>query len=246
MTSNSSWFCPACGQQNQPQFQFCFKCGNANPVSSIAAPQEKPESPPPLPEKKKRNWWLIGFCCLIGYVIFIGFLARTRPASPSQNSNKSNLASASPSPTTTPKLPPGELLTTSKRMIAASYTKESYNQAIKYLSEIPKDAKEHAEASRLIDKATKTYLVEELAGPPPQTSPWDRKVYCVDRYLKQVLNDYGSAEYMQWGGLERAKVKGVAYWRVRLKLRAKNGFGAKIIKVYTFMIQNDQVVSATD
>jgi hypothetical protein len=87
--------------------------------------------------------------------------------------------------------------------------------------------------------------IEDAAGPLPLLSPWDGEVYCVDEYLKQVLNDYESAEYLQWTFPEKVVIKKAPYWQVRLKLRAKNAFGAKIIKVYTFLIQNNVVVKAS-
>ncbi|HEX7957831.1 MAG TPA: hypothetical protein VF508_12850, partial [Pyrinomonadaceae bacterium] len=60
--------------------------------------------------------------------------------------------------------------------------------------------------------------------------------------LKEVLNDYDSAEYLEWSRVARTYVKGEPFWVVKLKLRAPNAFGAKIIKTPIFFIRRDTVV----
>lgn len=231
-------FCPTCGQQNQIGSSFCNRCGAGLPRTHAS---DIPHQPP---TRKKSSLRFIGYffgAAVILYVFFIVvFLFNQDKQKPKED------IAANPSPTPTPQMAPEEIIAQSRKVLASDYSKESYQEILKNLEEIPGNAKQRAEADRLKEKAATTYLSEEIAGPAPTTSPWDGKVYCVDRYLKGVLNDYDSAEYMQWSGPEKVKIKGVLYWRVRLKLRAANAFGAKIIKIYTFLIQNNTVVSATD
>ncbi|MCA1633220.1 MAG: hypothetical protein LC785_06010 [Acidobacteria bacterium] len=94
---------------------------------------------------------------------------------------------------------------------------------------------------------TQAALEEEYPGigPKPQQSGLDGSVQAVDRYLRETLNDYQSAEYVEWSPVTPAKLNGESFWAVRLKLRAKNAFGAKILKDTYFVIRNEQVVSAS-
>lgn len=144
-----------------------------------------------------------------------------------------------------PELSSNDHLAEAKTLIGRSYDKENYELAMKHLSVIPEKAREYREAGRLLKQAGQTFLYEEAAGPIPARRNYDGKVYCVDYYLKRVLNDYDSAEYLEWRGPAKIKKKGITYWTVQLTLRAKNGFGAKVIKAYTFLIQNNQVVKAS-
>lgn len=70
-------------------------------------------------------------------------------------------------------------------------------------------------------------------GPTPLQSGWDGSVPCVKQYLEKNLNDPDSYESIEWSPV---KDNG-DHWIVRNKYRAKNSFGAKIIKnqVFTFL-----------
>jgi len=70
-------------------------------------------------------------------------------------------------------------------------------------------------------------------GPMPLQSGWDGSVPCVKQYLEKNLNDPDSYESIEWSPV---KADG-DHWIVRNKYRAKNSFGAKIIKnqVFTFL-----------
>ena len=82
-------------------------------------------------------------------------------------------------------------------------------------------------------------------GQKPEQSGFDGSVPIVDRYLRDTLNDYESAEYLEWSPVTPTNINGEWFWTVRLKLRAKNPFGAKILKEAYFVIRNDRVVSVT-
>ena len=83
-----------------------------------------------------------------------------------------------------------------------------------------------------------------MLGQKPENSGWNGKVACVDRYLKTTLNDYDSSEYMEWSPVTKVELKGEPYWAVKLKLRAKNAFGAYIVKDVAFFIRQNEVVKA--
>lgn len=204
------------------------------------------DTPYQPPAKKKSSLRFIGYFFGAAVILYVFFIVVFLFNQDKQASKENIAATPSPTPTPTPQMAPDEIIAQSRKVLASDYSKENYQEILKNLEEVPGNAKQRAEADRMKEKAAMIYLAEEIAGPPPTTSSWDGKVYCVDRYLKGVLNDYDSAEYMQWSGPEKIKIKDVSYWRVRLKLRAANAFGAKIIKIYTFLIQNNTVVSATD
>lgn len=86
--------------------------------------------------------------------------------------------------------------------------------------------------------------VDPVRGKEPLASPWDGKVYCVDRYLSSVLNDYNGAEYVEWSPIVPGHHKGEPCYIVRLRLRAANAFGGKVLKDVIFYIDHDRVIAA--
>jgi hypothetical protein len=152
-----------------------------------------------------------------------------------------------PSPEQTP-LPPAEILTRAKGLIYEGASKDSLGQAVDMLRSIPREAKEYKAAQPLLEKTMKRWArlaAEELVlGPKPDGGGWNGKVHCVDQYLKSNLNDYESSEYLEWSPVTRVDLKGEPYWAVKLKLRAKNAFGAYIVKDVVFFIRQNQVVQA--
>ena len=127
-------------------------------------------------------------------------------------------------------------------------SKDDLTIVLDHLRAIPDGAPEAKQARPLQKKVeaqlSKVVTDEGLLGPKPDNNGWDGSVRCVDKYLKQTLNDYDSAEYMEWSPVFRMDTKEGPYWAVRLKLRAKNGFGAYIVKNVVFFIRQNQVVSA--
>ena len=87
-------------------------------------------------------------------------------------------------------------------------------------------------------------VIDPVAGAKPENSSWDGSVQCVDRYLRETLNDYQSAEYVEWSPVTKLDLNGESYWAVRLKLRATNPLGAKVLKETVFFIRNGRVVHA--
>jgi hypothetical protein len=151
-----------------------------------------------------------------------------------------------PTPTPTPSSPT-EALARAKHLADEGASRADLGQAVDMLSNIPKGAKEYKEAQSLLEPTRKRWArlaAEEIVlGPKPENAGWNGKVYCVDHYLKRTLNDYDSAEYLEWSPVTRMDVKGEPYWVVRLKLRAKNSFGAFIVKDVVFLIRQNEVVN---
>lgn len=168
---------------------------------------------------------------------------------PQNSTSTQGAVATTPTPTPTPSpLSPAEALAKAKQMAGGNASRTELGQAVDMLSGIPKEAKEYKEAQSLLAPTRKRWArlaAEEIVlGPKPENSGWDGKVYCIDRYLKRTLNDYDSSEYLEWSPVTRMDVKGEPYWAVRLKLRAKNAFGALIVKDVVFLIRQNEVVSA--
>lgn len=91
-------------------------------------------------------------------------------------------------------------------------------------------------------------MVEEQypgIGKKPEQSSLDGSVSVVDQHLRSNLNDYQSAEFLDWSRVAPTKLEGQNVWSVKVRLRANNAFGAKILKDVEFFIRNDKVVSVT-
>jgi hypothetical protein len=93
----------------------------------------------------------------------------------------------------------------------------------------------------LYDRVIRLAAERLLLGDKPQ-SGYNGKVSEVDQYLSKTLNDYDDSEYVEWTPVKKIEIKGEPYWAVGLKLRAKNAFGAKILKDVVFLIRQGQVV----
>ena len=246
-------FCNHCGAQQQFEgSKFCNACGGELPLIGQPVPMPVtevtaiPGLEKPLGKKGFTPKQIVGGLGLIlaGFAILSTFVDSSRT---DENSlSVKAVPSLAPSPTATaiPNLSPSQHLAEAKKLIRGAYDKENYEAAIKHLSSIPAKSKESKEADALTEKVAKTFLNEEMAGDMPETWSYDGRVMCVDSYLRRALNDYDSAEYLEWGSPEKVKIKGVTYWQVGLRLRAKNAFGAMIVKTMTFLIQRNQVVKA--
>ncbi len=180
---------------------------------------------------------------LLVFVLVVRDKGRPQPA-PALNS-----VSATPSTPATPTpLPLAELLAQTKVLLKRdNVAHQEIGRMLDQLNAVPKEAKEYKETQSIIKPARERWArlaAEELVlGSKPENSKWDGSVLCVDKYLKATLNDYDSAEYVEWSPVTRIDLKGEPYWTVRLKLRAKNAFGGKILKEAIFFIRQNQVVN---
>lgn len=231
--------CQRCRFPNAPTNAFCAQCGAQLQPATAGG-------------NVGRSSWATPLLIIIGVfaVAFIGILtvALFNPEGfappPAASAN-----AAAPPPSPTPSLlPPAEVVAKAKQLTDVDATRSELGQAVDLLSSIPKGAKEYKEAQPLLELARKRWArlaAEDLVlGPKPDNAGWNGKVYCVDHYLKRTLNDYDSAEYLEWSPVTRMDVKREPYWAVRLKLRAKNAFGALIIKDAVFFIRQNEVVNA--
>lgn len=229
--------CPRCSTPNEPTNQFCARCG-----SSLAT--------------KFFTTGVVVLFVVLGLVavgsVALFLVVKLNPKSfeptPPTTTAKA-LTEASPAPTPTPApLTPAEILSKAKGMTGEDASKQELGEAADMLRTIPKEAKEYKEAKPLLDKTAKRWArleAEELVlGPKPENSGWNGKVHCVDSYLKSTLNDYDSSEYLEWSPVTRVELKGEPFWAVKLKLRAKNAFGAYIVKDVGFFIRQNEVVKS--
>ncbi len=114
------------------------------------------------------------------------------------------------------------------------------------LREIPKEAKEYKDSQallkKLIDKSSVIGAEIVVLGEKPENSAWDGSVRPAEKYLKEVLNDYSSSEYLDWTKVAKVYEGKEPYWHTTVRLRAKNAFGAFIVKDIAFWIRRGQVV----
>jgi hypothetical protein len=83
--------------------------------------------------------------------------------------------------------------------------------------------------------------VNSDAGPKPVNDQWDAEVPEVVEYVHSQFND-PKVEYVQWWKPMLENEHGTYYWRVRVKLRARNQFGAYRLVLCDFYIQHNRVV----
>jgi hypothetical protein len=82
----------------------------------------------------------------------------------------------------------------------------------------------------------------KIIGIKPHQSSLNGEVLAVTRYLRENLNDYDSSEFVEWSPVTKVDIDNQKYWGVRLKLRAKNAFGAYILRDTYYFIRNDKVI----
>jgi hypothetical protein len=70
----------------------------------------------------------------------------------------------------------------------------------------------------------------------------DGRVPIVIRYLQDNLNDPYSMKLLRWAKIQKVYRYEQPFWYVRLRMRAKNGFGAYILKEVGFYIRRNRVV----
>ena len=156
--------------------------------------------------------------------------------------------------TPTPELTFADLKKHSDTLLAipqATYEDADINEfdpVLRGLQAIPKESKDFKESQALFKKVSEK--VAEIAaerivlGPKPKNSEWDGSVLPVKEYLQAVLNDYNSSEFVEWSPVVKTYIKKEPFWAVRLRLRAKNGFGALILRETYYYIRNNKVVKS--
>jgi hypothetical protein len=240
--------CPQCNTNNQPNSRFCSGCG----VQFIAHHAAQPV----IKETRltKKHLLTIG-----GGILFVAILMTFGNKTSDKTAVSSNIAAvaSTPIPTATPIPPPTfyDLKAKAESLLALNqneYEKadlQQFDDAMMPLRAIPKEDKNYKQAQalnkKLIDKVAPIAAEILVLGDKPVNSPYDGRVDAVVEYLKANLNDYDDSEWLEWSPVVKMKVKNEPFWAVRLKLRAKNAFGGKILKDVVFFIRNNQVVSTT-
>lgn len=74
-------------------------------------------------------------------------------------------------------------------------------------------------------------------------SPWDGSVRQVKNHLGQVLRDPDSVEYINWSEVVEIGKSENRIYMVRVKYRAKNGFGGFNLKNQIFHLDKDGAVT---
>lgn len=248
--SSQFFKCPRCQMPNVAGSQFCNKCG-----ASFQA--QKTQNNNRLPA------WAIGVIALFSVIAICGMCGVIGKLSDQKKNNIEQVANtqpanvaATPAPTPAP-LTFAELKAKAQPLLKfpdrAEYTVEElkpFDEVMKGLREIPKEAKEYKEAQKLFDQLNKklsVFLAEILVlGPKPTNSAYDGNVAPAQEYLKQALNDYDSSEYLGWTNVQKTYIGSEPYWTTSARIRAKNAFGAFVVNEFTFYIRNNQVVKVDD
>jgi len=89
--------------------------------------------------------------------------------------------------------------------------------------------------------SNKIKTLESKIGAIPLISPWDGVPYVVKRYIKRIANDPDSIEFEGCTTITYSDTG----WNTMCKVRGKNAFGAKILTIYKFTINHNQVINAT-
>jgi len=197
---------------------------------------------------------VIGLCAFCGSIGKLGKqnsgetnTSSTGSARSNGNAN-ANIAQSSPTP------PPtfAQLKDDATRLLAINQSTydfvklDEFDAVMQPLKDIPKDSKDYKEAQslhkKLIDRVSVIAAERIVLGNKPENSAWDGSVRPAENYLKEVLNDYSSSEYLGWTKVEKIYQGKEPYWQTSVRLRAKNAFGAYIVRDVTFWIRNNQVV----
>jgi len=141
---------------------------------------------------------------------------------------------AADQPTTAPAPPPVKL-TPAQRKAAAE--REAQRKAAAAEREEKRKADRAAKKAEKEErgrqaKAAAEELVKAYCGPEPERSAWDGTYEGVERYFKKIANDPDSVDF---AGCTPMILKGPPKcWVTACNVRAKNGFGAKILRTLIF------------
>ncbi len=253
--------CPRCHTPNPDTASFCSNCGYGVPVPS-AIPVKAAK---PIPMQAK-----IVLGSIIGLIVVLGLISESinpkteKPAaniaalsnSPATENTQSATQTATPTPTATPAPTLAELKTKTDELLKLNIDNYEFadftlfDRQMELLRAVPKESKDYPQAQamlkKLINKVAPVAASIALLGEKPKSSEYDGRVEPVVKYLKATMNDYEDSEWIEWSQVVKLKVKGEPFWGVRLKLRGKNAFGAKILKNMLFLIRNNQVVATED
>jgi hypothetical protein len=163
------------------------------------------------------------------------------PETPAQAEPVADVPAPEPAPAAEPaaqppqEQPPPVKLTPAQRKAAAEREAKR-----KQMAEEREAKRKEDRAKRKADKEEKerqaTAAAEEVerayCGPEPERSAWDGTYDGVERYFKEIANDPDSVDFSGCTGMT---LRGPpACWVTVCNVRAKNAFGAKILKQVIF------------
>lgn len=213
--------CPQCSTLTIAPARFCNNCGVGFSVQPIV---EKPKS--------KNGLVLIILLAVLGVVS----LPFQKPDD--AQTIDTTISANQPLPASPPVWTDSQRLQKARELIKTA-DPQQLQLALGLLKSIPKTAKEYREGEKLITDLGRIVLEREVLGQRPISGKAE-----VSEYLSQVINDYGSSEFVQWSEVEKVYLKKEPYWSVKLRIRAKNAFGAYTVKDAVFYIRQGQVVKA--
>lgn len=220
--------CSHCGFANNGEPQFCSNCGIKFTVG----------------KKSGLSTGMIILLVFLGLAVIGGISKAVQSLIEPKNTNSSQaIVSASPEVAALPSPSVASLDDAAARAQALNFNTDKTDKikTVRALFEqIQNDPKNGTAAKSWIQKLDKEIEVRKVIGEPPTAEGG----LAVRKYLRQVLNDYNSSEFVEWSGVGKTTVKNEPYWVIKLRLRAKNAFGAYILKTVIFYIRNDQVVFA--
>jgi hypothetical protein len=82
---------------------------------------------------------------------------------------------------------------------------------------------------------------DALLGLKPEQST-NGKVPIVMKWFQENLHDPYSMRIVRWSKVEKQTFPNEPYWVVRVRLRAKNSFGAYVLNEYSFFIRHNKIV----
>jgi hypothetical protein len=86
-------------------------------------------------------------------------------------------------------------------------------------------------------QAAAAALLEATRGPRPENSAWDGSIFCIESYLKTVMNDPDSYSHVS----TTIAVPEGEYWVATSTFRGKNAFGALVLNSKKFYIQQNRL-----
>lgn len=227
--------------QNSPAHRLCVRCKTSlqhnQPFCSLCGTQQPQLAVPILPKSGQSAWsvtTIVLVCSIVGSCALCGLFGAIVKKDDKPQTSVTNTASK-PTPTPTPEITNAEKLKDAKNLIFDEATETQLNEAKTLILSIPKEAKEYKDAQKQVVIINDFLMDLALMGERPTTAP-------ARTFLRHTLNDYDSSEFLEWSSVLKIKIKDEPYWFITLKLRAKNAFGAYIIKDVTFYMRQNQVV----
>lgn len=233
--------CSRCHAFCEPDSRFCSRCG----LPLVAIPSKKPAFSRPF----------VPLLCLIGLIVLVQFVTVTTRREYSTDGVQVNNGTR-PQVAVAPQKPKrfAELKSDAEKLLKidqSDYEKVelgAFDAVLKPLTEIPAGSTDYKIArslhKKLIEKVSMIGAERLVMGPKPIQIGSGGGVSEVREYLRAVLNDYDGSEFAEWYPVSMVYIGKEPYWGVGLRRRARNGFGALVLRYTYYYIRNNQVVKS--